>query len=401
MAGAAQDWLDSLDMDQRLAAVGPPPGTGVVAEAERTRWFYTPPDHGGLTFHRQRPAQHRLVMRLLASGLSEAGYTTVATVLGLENVLDRVEGFSVNWGRERTRDPGMYYLRVFGEPGGPQPWGWRFGGHHVSLNNLVVDGRVVATTPCFLGADPAMSPLLGGATLRPLGTAEDPARELVRSLRPELAARAVLLARAPNDIMAANTTRIGDRMVKRRELWRQGQHTPDRAEEPASGLHGADRQALALQRDLVAAVFADAGWEVPGMLAAMRDEDDVYFDGVSQIHLPRWSSGRVALVGDAAYAPSFLTGQGTSLALVGAYMLAGSLADRDHAAGFAAYERDTRDFVTANQELAGKGGATLFPTTAQELEQRNNRLRSLNSPPPAGGRPAHSVLALPEFMPVT
>ena len=246
MAGAAQDWLDSLDMDQRLAAVGPPPGTGVVAEAERTRWFYTPPDHGGLTFHRQRPAQHRLVMRLLASGLSEAGYTTVATVLGLENVLDRVEGFSVNWGRERTRDPGMYYLRVFGEPGGPQPWGWRFGGHHVSLNNLVVDGRVVATTPCFLGADPAMSPLLGGATLRPLGTAEDPARELVRSLRPELAARAVLLARAPNDIMAANTTRIGDRMVKRRELWRQGQHTPDRAEEPASGLHGADRQALAL-----------------------------------------------------------------------------------------------------------------------------------------------------------
>ena len=156
-----------------------------------------------------------------------------------------------------------------------------------------------------------------------------------------------------------------------------------------------------IQRDLVAAVFADAGWEVPGMLAAMRDGDDVYFDGVSQIHLPHWSSGRVALVGDAAYAPSFLTGQGTSLALVGAYMLAGSLADRDHAAGFAAYERDTRDFVTANQELAGKGGATLFPTTAQELEQRNNRLRSLNSPPPAGGRPAHSALALPEFMPVT
>ncbi|WP_255272192.1 DUF3500 domain-containing protein [Actinomadura madurae] len=73
--------------------------------------------------------------------------------------------------------------------------GWRFGGHHVSLNNLVVDGRVAATTPCFLGADPAASPLLGGASLRPLGAAEDLARELVRSLRFELAARAVLLAR--------------------------------------------------------------------------------------------------------------------------------------------------------------------------------------------------------------
>src|SRR5688500_15446941 len=113
------------------------------------------------------------------------------------------------------------------------------------------------------------------------------------------------------------------------------------------------------QRDLVATVFADAGWEVPGMLTAMRDADDVFFDAVGQIRMPRWSSGRVALVGDAAYAPSFLTGQGTSLALVGAYMLAGSLADRDHTAGFAAYEHDTRDFVTVNQALVGKGGATL------------------------------------------
>ncbi len=98
------------------------------------------------------------------------------------------------------------------------------------------------------------------------------------------------------------------------------------------------------QRDLIAEVFADAGWEVPGMLAAMRDADDVFFDAVGQIRMPRWSSGRVALVGDAAYAPSFLTGQGTSLALVGAYMLAASLADRDHTAGFAAYEQGTRAF---------------------------------------------------------
>ncbi|MEU5629782.1 MULTISPECIES: DUF3500 domain-containing protein [Streptomyces] len=89
MAEAAQEWLDSLDSDQRRAAVGPAPGADGAAEDERTRWFYTPTDHGGLTFHQQSPAQHRMVMRLVASGLSEAGYTTVATVLGLENVLDR------------------------------------------------------------------------------------------------------------------------------------------------------------------------------------------------------------------------------------------------------------------------------------------------------------------------
>ncbi|MEU9052612.1 FAD-dependent monooxygenase [Streptomyces sp. NPDC048384] len=153
------------------------------------------------------------------------------------------------------------------------------------------------------------------------------------------------------------------------------------------------------QRDLVTAVFADAGWEVPGMLAAMRDADDLFFDGVSQIRMPRWSSGKVALVGDAAYAPSFLTGQGSSLALVGAYMLAGSLADRDHAAGFAAFEHNTRQFVTVNQELVGEGDAALFPTTAQALELRNDMLRNLSAMPAAEGRPAHSALTLPEFTP--
>ncbi|WP_217206980.1 FAD-dependent monooxygenase [Streptomyces sp. AC550_RSS872] len=160
---------------------------------------------------------------------------------------------------------------------------------------------------------------------------------------------------------------------------------------------GAFRQPGA-QRDLVAATFADGGWEVPGMLAAMRDADDLFIDVVSQIRMPRWSSGRVALVGDAAYAPSFLTGQGSSLALVGAYMLAASLADRDHAAGFAAYEDSTRAFVTLNQDQIGEGEATLFPTTARGLERRNDMLRRLagsSTPPATEGRPAHSALTLP------
>jgi 2-polyprenyl-6-methoxyphenol hydroxylase-like FAD-dependent oxidoreductase len=149
------------------------------------------------------------------------------------------------------------------------------------------------------------------------------------------------------------------------------------------------------RRDLLDQVFADAGWQVPGMLAALRDAEDVFFDGVSQIRMPRWSSGRVALLGDAAYAPSFLTGQGTSLALVGAYMLAASLTDRDHSAGFAAYERDTRRFVTVNQDQVGQGEARLFPTTAQALRQRNAMLRQLSALPSAAGRPAHSALTLP------
>jgi hypothetical protein len=81
-------------------------------------------------------------------------------------------------------------------------------------------------------------------------------------------------------------------------------------------------------------------------------------------------------------------------------MLAGSLAGRDHTAGFAAYEDGTREFVAANQGLVGEGGATLFPATAQALEQRNDRLRKLGTMPSAEPRPAHSALTLPDFMPL-
>src|SRR5687768_15459267 len=128
MAEAATAWLDGLDAQQRRVAAGAVPADG-ASDAERRRWFYTPTDHGGLTLHQQRPAQQRAAMRLVASGLSTAGFGTVAIVLGLENVLDHTEGFVKRFGRERGRDPGLYYLRVFGEPGGAA-WGWRFGGHH-------------------------------------------------------------------------------------------------------------------------------------------------------------------------------------------------------------------------------------------------------------------------------
>jgi len=221
MAEAARAWLDLLDTEQRRVAAGGVP-SGDASDAERLRWFYTPTDHGGLTLHQQRPAQQRAAMQLVASGLSTPAYVTVATVIGLENVLDHAEGFVARFDRERGRDPGLYYLRVFGEPGGAMPWGWRFGGHHVSLNNLVVDGEVVATTPCFLGADPATSRLLGGAALRPLAQVEDLARDLARSLPPDLAARALLLDRAPSDIVTANRSRVGpgDRVIPMAGIWR-------------------------------------------------------------------------------------------------------------------------------------------------------------------------------------
>ena len=307
MAAAAADWLGALDPAQRAVATGGGPSPDAEADAERRRWFYTPTDHGGLALGAQRPAQQRLALRLVAAGLSAAGYVTVATIVGLENVLDRVEGWSADWGRERGRDPGLYYLRVFGEPGGAGTWGWRFGGHHVSLNNLVVDGEVRSVTPCFLGADPAVSPLLGPAPLRPLGGAEDLARELVRSLDPGQAADAILLDRAPNDISGGNRSRLadGDRMMYLRELWRRPFTEPELAEriaamdaegERASGYDDGDYQRLSLssrpkglaarhldagQREMLRALLGAYLGRVPdGLSPQAHFAGDAVLDGV-------------------------------------------------------------------------------------------------------------------------
>ncbi|EWM14223.1 FAD-dependent monooxygenase [Kutzneria sp. 744] len=115
-----------------------------------------------------------------------------------------------------------------------------------------------------------------------------------------------------------------------------------------------DRRDTARQQQVLAEVFAPHGWIAPQLLAAMPDAPDFYFDGMSVVEMDSWSTGRVALVGDAAYGPSPASGQGTSLALVGAYVLAHALAaaDGDHKAAFAAYEERMRHFVAVNQKQA-------------------------------------------------
>ncbi|MGW2327091.1 FAD-dependent monooxygenase [Streptomyces sp. NPDC001700] len=124
------------------------------------------------------------------------------------------------------------------------------------------------------------------------------------------------------------------------------------SDEPPARVLG-DRTASEHKR-LVAEVYADARWEMPRLLEYMWGAPDFHFDAIAQIHMDSWSRGRVALLGDAGYCGSPASGQGTSMALIGAYVLAGELkaAGGDHTTAFAAYERELRDFVTANQDLA-------------------------------------------------
>ncbi|WP_031167395.1 FAD-dependent monooxygenase [Streptosporangium roseum] len=121
----------------------------------------------------------------------------------------------------------------------------------------------------------------------------------------------------------------------------------------ATGPLDYDRRDRGQQQKLLADAYAGEGWEIPRLLDGMADAPDFYFDSLSQVHMDRWSKGRVALIGDAAHCASPASGQGTSLALVGAYVLAGELAAAggDHEAGFDGYEQATRHFAEQNQNL--------------------------------------------------
>lgn len=217
-------------------------------DAERTTWFYTPTDHGGVPLGALSPAQQVLVFRLLAAALTSAAYNTACTIIGLENVLDRTEGFRTGvLGRERFRDPGLYYVAVYGDPASGT-WAWSFGGHHVSVHRTFVDGRLVASTPSFLGSNPASAPLVGGVWLRPLAAYEDMARELVHA-HPD----AVVSKAAPEDLASGNRPFLsdGDAPLALFALMRGGRGDPPDVDPaiplsrmPRAGVTSADLQPL-------------------------------------------------------------------------------------------------------------------------------------------------------------
>jgi 2-polyprenyl-6-methoxyphenol hydroxylase-like FAD-dependent oxidoreductase len=111
---------------------------------------------------------------------------------------------------------------------------------------------------------------------------------------------------------------------------------------------------LAACKALLRARFEKFGWECPAILEAMDAAHEIYFDRLSQIRVPRWSKGRVALVGDAAACPSLLAGEGSALAMTAAYVLAGELAeaDRDYAQAFARYDERLHAPYEAKQDAA-------------------------------------------------
>jgi 2-polyprenyl-6-methoxyphenol hydroxylase-like FAD-dependent oxidoreductase len=143
-----------------------------------------------------------------------------------------------------------------------------------------------------------------------------------------------------------------------------------------------DAHDVPAQKTLLQATFRDAGWECPQILAALDATDDLYFDRVSQIHMPSWSKGRVALVGDAGFCPSLLAGQGSALAMGAAYVLAGEMG-RTRAgpqAAFQSYDALLRPLIAAKQDAARQFASGFAPKTRWGVILRNQVTKAFRIP---------------------
>jgi len=200
MASAARDFLNNLTEEQKALAVHQ------LTDDERKNWHFIPKPfegdkkRGGIPLKDLRPDQRHLAYALLSTGLSHQGFTTALQIMSLENILWELE-------QDAKRDTSMYYVTIFGQPEN-ENWGWRVEGHHVSMNFTIADGKIVAGTPLFFASNPAevlQGPRKG---LRVLADEEDVARSLAKSLDEAQRKAAVIMDKAPQDILTSANPKV-------------------------------------------------------------------------------------------------------------------------------------------------------------------------------------------------
>jgi hypothetical protein len=178
MATAADDFLASLSPELRKT------GTFEFDDQERTGWYFTPQQKArtftrkGIRFEELNEEQRKKALALLKTGTSASGYEQATTIMSLEGVLRDAEG---NKGA-MVRNPDWYFISFFGKPSKTGKWGWRFEGHHLSINFTVDRGEVQSPTPFLFAASPADVKNGPRKGLRTLPEVEDLARQLIKSL---------------------------------------------------------------------------------------------------------------------------------------------------------------------------------------------------------------------------
>jgi hypothetical protein len=190
MAAAAKNFLLALTPEQREKA------RFEFGDDERKNWHYIPRPRKGLPIQEMTQEQRLLAHALLSTGLSHRGYAKAVSIMSLEQVLAVLE----NDTEGKKRNPELYFVSIFGTPGGTEPWGWRFEGHHLALNFTTAGNAAPSLTPSFYGTNPGEVKTGPRAGTRILGQEEDLGRALVTSLTEEQRKAAILPGDAPKEI---------------------------------------------------------------------------------------------------------------------------------------------------------------------------------------------------------
>lgn len=204
MAEKANAFLAALRVDQIAKAQMP-----FDNEDARQDWHYIPRERLGLSLKEMETHQRAKALALLDTGLSERAQSTARTIMSLEPILAEIEGPR----RRFSRDPELYHLAVFGQPGEASTWSWRFEGHHISVNYTIIHGSLVAPTPFFFGSNPALVRHGDRMGLRTLKMEEDLARDLLSSLDGEQKKVAIISTQAPDDILTRNQPHVGGQLT--------------------------------------------------------------------------------------------------------------------------------------------------------------------------------------------
>ena len=196
MADAANAFLGDLNAEQRSKA------SFKFEDDSRFEFRYTPRARTGLPLKEMSDAQRTRAHALLKTGLSMRGYTSATDIIALENVLRAIEPPRKNPGAI-VRDPELYFVSIYGEPHGTAPWGWKFEGHHISVNFTLVDGKPIVFAPSFFGSNPAVVKAGGQAGKRALREEEESARALMAAFDDEQKKKVIFSDSAPREMLTA------------------------------------------------------------------------------------------------------------------------------------------------------------------------------------------------------
>ncbi|HEX8095526.1 DUF3500 domain-containing protein [Jatrophihabitans sp.] len=233
------------------------------------RWTYLPGARPGLVMGDMTRSQRLLVHRLIALVLSEACHAQLATIMALEDVLDRREG------HRRGRHSTDFWVLIFGNPDLEETWHWRLEGHHACVH-VTVSGDDVSVDPLFLGCHPAVIAAAGRVVTAPLAREGDLARELAVALPPEQRAALITASSPPPDIYSGHDPRLPPDQLERL-----------RGGIPVAAFDGTAARRLSTLLDLYSARLSAP---LAGELRAALDADQLRFswEGSTDPGLPHY-----------------------------------------------------------------------------------------------------------------